>query len=252
MEMKEVLMYFSFKYSGDFDMICKAIANKEKVDIEVFKMYKQNLKDDYITLLDDDYPISFKSLSKPPLVLYLRGNKKLLKDNYKIAIIGSRKNTSYGEKVTNAIVKELVDNKVTIVSGLAKGIDGISHQETLNNHGRTIAIIGSGFEQFYPHDNNVLYQEIIKEGLVISEYPYFVKASKDKFLRRNGLIASLANKLVVIEGYKRSGTLNTVCQALELGKEIYCVPNVIFKDSVCNNLIKDGANIVTKPSDILE
>ena len=89
-------------------------------------------------------------------------------------------------------------------------------------------------------------------GLVISEYPPFVKASKDKFLRRNSIIAALSNKIVVIEAYKRSGTLNTVMNGLELGKDIYCVPSLLFRQSVCNSLIKDGANIVTRYEDILD
>ena len=252
MKMREILLYFSFKYEGDFDKVCSAIAKKEPVDEQKLKEYVESLNYDYITLLDDDYPSFFKCLAKPPFVIYLVGNKRYLNDNLKVAIIGSRKNTLYGKKACEYVTKELVAENVTIISGMAKGIDGISQQETINNNGKTIGIIGSGFDKFYPKENLPLYNTLKEKGLVISEYPPFVNASKDKFLRRNSLIAALANKIVVIEAYKRSGTLNTVMNGLELGKDIYCVPCLLFKDSICNKLIKEGASIVTCASDILQ
>ena len=251
MEMREVLLYFSCKYEGDMNNIMFAINNKEDVDLELLEKFKKLLTCDYITLLDKDYPNSFKYINKPPFVIYYKGDKKLLNKENKIAIIGSRNNTNYGRDVCKEIVPFLVLNEVTIVSGLAKGIDGISQELTLLNNGKTIGVIGGGFDYFYPKENIDLFNNIINNGLVISEYPSFTRPSKDKFLRRNQLIAGLSDKIIVVEAYKRSGTLNTVMHGLEQGKDIYCVPNQMFKQSICNTLIKEGAFIVTKKEDIL-
>ena len=251
MEMREVLLYFSCKYEGDINLMLNAINNKEDIDMELYKNFKSLINCDYITLLDNDYPDCFKYINKPPLLIYYKGDKSLLNNEKRIAIIGSRNNTDYGRNVCECIVPFLVNHNVTIISGLAKGIDGISQEQALLNDGKTIGVIGGGFDYFYPKDNMCLYKNIINNGLVISEYPPFIRPSKDKFLRRNQLIAGLSDKIVVIEAYKRSGTLNTVMHGLEQGKDIYCVPTQIFQQSICNTLIKEGAYIVTKKEDIL-
>ena len=252
MEIRDVLLYFSCLYEGDCIKALEGINRKEEVNIDLLKHFKHKLTCDYITILDEDYPSCFKALNRPPLVIYYKGNKSILNTNNKIAVIGSRQNTNYGRRVCEYIVPYLVENKCIIISGLAKGIDGISQEQAILNNGLTIGVIGGGFDYFYPSENLDLYNTICKKGLVISEYPSFIKPSKDKFLRRNELIAGLAEKIIVVEAYKRSGTLNTVMHGLEQGKDIYCVPNVLFKQSICNSLIKEGAYIITRKEDILQ
>ncbi|MGI6713563.1 MAG: DNA-processing protein DprA [Bacilli bacterium] len=249
---RELLVYLAIRYQGDFDKILEAIRRKEKIEEEKVKEALKTIKCSYCTLLDDDYPASLKQVYKPPLVLFYYGDWSLVntvKD--RIAVIGTRKPTAYGERMTKKIVTDLVTMGQVIVSGLALGIDTIAHQAAIAQGGMTIAVLGSGIEHCYPVRNQELYQTIKEHHLLISEYPGNLPARKEHFPIRNRLVAALSDAVFVAEAHQRSGTLITVSQALSQGKDIYCLPYPADTASVCNQLIKDGAYLVEKASDIV-
>lgn len=250
--MDNILLYFAIKYEGDWDKIYQAINKKEKIDPKQLEEVIAKNKDNFITLISNDYPLKLKNIYKPPFVLFYKGDKNLLYDKgVNIGVVGSRKHTEYGKKVTEKLVKDLVDRKVTIISGLAKGIDSISHNIALDNNGKTIAVLGNGLDVYYPNENKKLQDRIADNGLLISEYPCFKDASKENFPKRNRIIAALSDGILVTEANNRSGSMITVSRALEMGKEIFCVPNEIDKGSGCNTLIKEGAKLVETVNDIL-
>lgn len=249
--MDYVLLYFSMKYHGDFDSIYSAIMNKEECDYKKAQEYEKELNCKYTTVISKDYPSKLKCLNKPPFVIYYEGDLSLL-SNKTIGVIGSRDNSEYGEKICKEIVKELVDNKYVIISGLARGIDVISHQEALINNGKTIAILGNGINYCYPRNNKDVQEVIKNKGLIISEYPPLTLPQKEHFPKRNRIIAALSDGILVIEAKRRSGTMITINEALNLGKDIMCIPHRANENSGCNHLIKAGAYLVENAKDIFE
>lgn len=200
------------------------------------------------------YPERLKNISSPPKQLYCLGNLKLLNHYKNIAMIGSRNCSFYGKRVAKDFAFNLAKNDVCIVSGMAKGIDSFSHIGALNAKGKTIAILGSGFDKIYPKENNVLFQEIIKNnGLVITEYPLGTVALKQNFPARNRIISGLSDGVLVIEARKNSGTNITVDFALEQGKDVFVVPGNIYSKTSdgTNYLITEGAMPVISCEDIL-
>lgn len=247
--MRDILFYYSNLYEGDYDSITKAIKNKEKVNITLLNKYKKETLCKYITILDDNYPKCFKDSYQPPYVIYYEGSISLIKRKKRTAIIGSRNYSEYGKSMALKIAKEFVANNHVIISGAAKGIDIIAQDEVLNNGGKTIAVIGSGLNIYYPFINKKSIENIKKQGLVISEYPPDTKPKKQHFPMRNRLIAALANEVIVIEAKTRSGTLITVRHALDLGKDIYCIPYRVCDNSLCNELLKQGAYLIESYED---
>ena len=207
-----------------------------------------------IEYFDSRYPEQLRELKKPPSRLYVKGDIHLLNE-FGIAVIGSRKNTPYGERMCKMFVKNLVDFNINIISGLAEGIDSIAHTTCLKNSGKTIAILPSGLENIYPSKNRKLANEIIeKGGLLLSEYESNVKADSDKFLERNRIVSGLAKGTLVVEGGIRSGTSVTARYTLQSGKPVFCIPSSIenSKGITPNDLIKKGGRLVTEVKDILE
>ena len=251
--MERVLVYLSIVYKGNWDKIYKAVLNKEYIDKNIMEETLNNTHDKYVTLLSPNYPEILKYIFKPPFVLYYRGNIDLLKEKIKIAVVGNRKNTEYGKETTEKICSQLVTRgNVVIVSGLAKGIDSIAHKTCLKENGKTIAVLGNGLDIIYPKENAELYKEISDKGLIISEYPFGTNPEKKNFLERNRIIAGLSDGVVVTEAKEVSGTMNTICHALESGKQIFCVPDKLFNNSGCNKLIKEGAKLIENGNDVLE
>ena len=248
---REVLLYFSLKYAGDWDKIYLALEHKEKFDEEEFVKLKVSLKSFYVTILDDNYPECIKQTFKPPFVLFYYGNWDLMYLK-KITVVGSRDCSDYGKEATQMLVEELAKNDYVIVSGLARGIDAIAHKSAIDVMGKTIAILGSGIDCCYPKQNMSLYEKIKNDHLLISEYPYDTPASKDNFPKRNRLLAAIGDSLLVPEFKMPSGTSITISCALNLGKEIYCVPFPINKENSNNKLIKDGATLIEKATDIID
>lgn len=249
--MDKILAYFSIKYEGDWDSIYKAINQKERIEQTEVDRVVDSHDEKYITLLNENYPSRLKSIYKPPFVLFYKGDINLINSDKAIAIIGSRDNSEYGKNVTDEFTKGLVNEGYCIVSGLAKGIDAISHTSCLANGGKTIAVLGNGLNTSYPKENEDLQKEIELKGLVVSEYPNSVGPNKENFPSRNRIVAGLSDGVLVTEAKKKSGTMITIARALEMGKEVFCIPHRIDENSGCNSLIKEGAKLVENYQDIL-
>lgn len=221
--------------------------------------FKQQLKIDQshykiITIVDESYPDMLKRITDPPLVLYAYGDISLLQHAPKLSVIGTRKPSSEAWKKIYRIVKPLLDQDWLLVSGMAKGIDSFAHLIALNNNRKTIAVLGGGFNHVYPKENIHLFHRIGKSGLVLSEYPPHVPPVRYHFPERNRIISGLSYGTLVIEAMERSGTLITVDQALEQGREVYAVPDspLIPQTKGCLQMIQDGAKLVINSEDIME
>ena len=200
------------------------------------------------------YPKKLKEISDPPSVLYAEGNLELLK-SYSIAIIGSRQASDNGKKLAKKFSSELSSCGITIVSGLARGIDTIAHTYSYNQKGKTIAVLGSGFNKLFPPENIDLYKKILEEdGLVVSEYPPNTEADSLKFPERNRIISGLSNGIIVIEAKSRSGTSITAKFAKEQHKPVFVLPHEIDSPHGIgtNRLLKKGAIPITDTADVLD
>lgn len=247
---RDLLIYLSLKYEGDFEKMLKAIKNKEETNDDEIKKTIVTVKSNVLTILDKDYPEELKHINMPPLVLYYYGDISLLDSVMRLAVVGSREASKYGIKITKNIVTDIA-SKVTVVSGLARGIDAIAHQTAIDNKGRTIGVLGCGIDYIYPKENDKLYAQIKKEHLLISEYPNFTKPKPDYFPMRNRIISAIAQKVLVTEAYKNSGTNITVLFALKQGKDVMAVPYPADTQSSANKLIQDGAFLVENGDDVL-
>lgn len=206
-----------------------------------------------IKIDDEIYPEKLRNIYKPPKIIYLLGNEKILKQK-SIAIIGCRGCTKYGMENAYKFGYELAKEDFCIISGFARGIDTYSHKGAIKAQGKTIAVLGCGLDIVYPPENIELYKQIlINGGAIISEYPLGSKPEKYHFPERNRIISGLSNGVLVIEAKKKSGTMITVNFALEQGREVYAVPGNISSDNSygTNELIKEGAIPVTHVNDII-
>ena len=207
-----------------------------------------------IEYASDLYPERLRDIEKPPSRLYAEGKVEILNE-IGIAVIGSRTNTQYGEKMCKKFVKELVQYNINIISGLAIGIDSIAHKTCLRNSGKTIAVLPSGLKNIYPSANRELVQAIIDGGgVVISEYDNSIKADSRKFLERNRIVAGLGMGTLVVEGGARSGTSVTARFTERAGKPVFCIPSSLenMKGKGTNELIQNGSKLITCVEDILE
>ena len=252
MNSREILLYFSIKYSGDWNQIYESVQSKEIFDAnEAEKIVSEN-KNKFITILDEEYPESLRRSYKPPFVLYYQGDISLLSDNKnKIAVVGSRKYSKYGKEMTEKLVKGISKDFV-IVSGLALGIDAIAHRSCISSGGKTIAVLANGIDFHYLEENKDIFEECIKNHLVVSEYPNKVQPTKENFPIRNRIIAGLAESLLVTEGKIHSGTQITAFLMVQKNGEVCCVPARAGENSICNHLIKEGAFLVETPEDIYQ
>jgi DNA processing protein len=208
----------------------------------------------FLTIADSDYPVNLRGLPGTPTVLYVKGAFAKTDINA-LAIVGSRKMTAYGQEVTEKFARELAGLGVTIVSGLARGVDTAAHRAVLEAHGRTIAVMGCGLNIIYPPENMGLAKEITAgHGVVISEYPLDYPPLPQNFAARNRIISGLAKGVIVVEGTEHSGTLLTASHAAEQGKAMFAVPGQITSPLSFAPLflIKNGAKMVTNIEDVLE
>ena len=250
MTTREILIYLSLKYNGDFNGMYKAIQEKEEIDENATL---PEMKCKAVTMIDEDYPDYLKECCMPPIVLYYYGDLSLIQDISKnLAVIGTRKPTPYGLFATERILNQTLDEDVVIVSGLARGIDVFAHELALKRNRRTIAVLGSGIDLCYPPKNKVIYDKIKEKGLIISEYPGETIPSPQSFPNRNRLIAALSKSVMVTEAQYRSGTSITVNYGLSMGKDILCVPRNIGENSLCNKLISQGAYLVESGKTVLD
>lgn len=208
-----------------------------------------------ITISSPGYPSILGQISDPPLKLYCRGNIHLL-NNMCFGVVGTRKLTAYGKEAAQLMVAGLVRSGFTIVSGLALGIDAVAHEATLQNNGKTIAVLGTGIdEDVYPRENIELGKKILKQdGLIISEYKSGSTPHVGSFPQRNRIISGLSKGVLIVEADEKSGSLITARLAGEQGRDVFAVPGNIFssKSSGPHSLIKKGAKLVTSVDDILE
>lgn len=191
----------------------------------------------------------------PPFVLYVKGNVSLLQNSKTIGIVGTRKVTDYGREVTESLTRNLVKEGFVIVSGLALGVDGIAHQTTLENHGQTIAVLGSGVNVCTPREHQNLYDAILaKGGAIVSAFRPGEAAGVGSFPARNKIIAALSQAVVVTEGAEDSGSLLTARDAQRLGRPVFSVPGPItsYLSKGTNNLIKQGVTPISEVSDIIK
>ena len=224
----------------------EAVANKENWDVASL-----GLK--VVTIEDPDYPLPLKEIYSPPPVLYMRG-RYVSEDMNALAIVGSRQADYRGKSLSRALSSSLAKRGVTIVSGLARGIDTQAHLGALEVGGRTIGVLGSGFKRFYPRENEILGERIGTQGCVISEFPCAWMPAPRNFPRRNRIISGLSRGVVVVQAAKRSGSLITARLALEQGKEVFAIPGPPESplSRGCHALIKQGAKLVENVGDILE
>lgn len=243
------------KIEGIGEESAKQILKEEyRINLEKYEKYMIQNNIEIVNIYDKCYPEKLKRIYDKPIVLYVKGDKNIL-NNFSLAIVGCRENSEYGEIVASKISYDLAKEGIIVVSGLARGIDSIAHKGCLNANGKTIAVIGNGLDNIYPYENQKLADEIIKKGgLIVSEYIIGTKPEKMNFPARNRIISGMSDGIVVVEAKMKSGTMITVDFALEQGKEVFAVPgNITSKNSEgTNELIKQGAKIVTNYKDIIE
>ncbi len=227
------------------DQKLKDLALKEYV-----KAIKNNVT--LIPLSSNEYPLLLKEINDPPIILYTKGKLKDLTNS--ISVVGTRKYSQYGIYIVNNLVRELAKNGISIISGLALGIDGLSHKVTLEEDGYTVAVIGNSLDFIYPPENRKLYQEIEEKGCIISEFPFGTKPSTYTFPRRNRIIAGLSYATFVVEAPKESGSLITAKYANDYGRLVFTVPANINLNSASGNnlLIKEGAIPIVNFEDFKE
>jgi len=224
------LIYLALKYQGEYIKIKKALLNKEKGYANA----------QAITIVDKNYPSSLLSLKQPPFVLFYKGDLSLLEKEI-VAVVGSRNASNYSLECCKGLCLNKLKDKV-IISGLALGIDTCAHISA----SKTIAVVGNGINYIYPKGNKALYERIIKEGLLLSEYPDNTLPLAYHFPFRNRIIAALAREIYVIETEIKSGTMTSVNHGLELGKEIFVLPQPLQNRALGNNLLlSEGANFIS-------
>jgi DNA processing protein len=206
-----------------------------------------------ITLADEGYPPLLKELSDAPLVLYGRGDL-LPRDQNALSVIGTRRATHYGREAAQRLAHDLAQQGITIVSGLAHGIDTAAHEGALQAGGRTIAVMGCGIDQVYPADNRELAHQIVAQGALLSEFPLGTAPEGRNFPRRNRIISGMSLGVLVVEAPENSGALITADMAAEQGRDVFAVPGNIFSQSSrgSNRLIQEGAKLVMHAADILD
>jgi len=224
---------------------------EEKVERELRLLHEVGGK--ILTFHDPFYPRRLKEIYDPPPLLYVRGELKE-RDDCALSIVGSRRTSPYGRWITEKMSQEIARQGVTIVSGMARGIDSVAHGGAIAAEGRTLAVLGSGIDVIYPPENRTLYRQIIDHGAVLSEFPMGSPPEGIHFPRRNRIISGLSMGVVVVQAGDESGSLITADYALEQGREVFAIPGNIGADGSrgTNRLIKEGAKLVESSDDILE
>jgi len=221
------------------------------VDAEMEKL--EHHKVNVLICEDPTYPSRLKEIYDYPPVLYVRGNLPA-EDEPCLAVVGTRRPTVYGRQVTEEMATDLARSSITIISGLARGIDSVAHRAALDAGGKTVAVFGSGLDIVYPGENAKLAQAIIEQGALVSEHPLGVKPKAENFPLRNRIMSGLSLGVLVVEAGERSGALITAQQAVEQNREVFAIPGSILSPASqgTNRLIQDGAKLVRNYADIIE
>jgi DNA processing protein len=221
------------------------------IDAEMDKLERHRVN--ALICEDPNYPSILKEIYDYPPVLYVRGSLPA-EDEPCLSIVGTRRPTVYGRQVTEEIVADLARSGITIISGLARGIDSVAHRAALDAGGKTVAVFGSGLDIVYPGENAKLAQAIVEHGALVSEYPLGVKPKPENFPLRNRIMSGLSLGVLVVEAGERSGALITAHQALEQNREVFAIPGSILSPASqgTNRLIQEGAKLVRNYADILQ
>jgi len=224
----------------------------EKANAEIERLEKLNAQ--VITLEDDEYPDLLREIHDPPIALYVRGDLQKAMERPALAVVGSRRCSTYGVNVAESLSRELATHGLTIVSGLARGIDAGAHRGALEAGGQTIAVVGTGLETTYPKEHKKLEEQIIANGAVVSEFPLGTPPLPQNFPYRNRILSGLCFGVLIVEASEHSGSLITARLAYEQGREVFAVPgNITSQTSFGPNfLIKDGAKLVQIWRDVVD
>jgi DNA processing protein len=228
---------------------------RPKLDLEAALTQLHRLGAHYLVLTDPDYPPLLRPLRAAPPVLYVRGTLREA-DAKALAVVGTRKATRYGRDITTEFCGALAKAGVTIVSGLAIGIDAAAHTAALDAGGRTVAVLGGGVDVVYPRENAALHQRIVEsgQGALVSQFPPAAKPDGANFPRRNAVLSGLCLGTLLVEAPLKSGALHTVNAALEQGRDVFAIPHSLHNvaGTANNRLIQEGAQLVSEPRDILD
>lgn len=234
----------------DVERIC--LSKKEySFDREKERLIKANAR--FISKDHMEYPNKLKNIYNPPYGLFVKGNIIDCK-RPGVAIIGARNCTEYGKKIAEHFSNVLSDNNISIISGLARGIDAYAHKGALKNKGETYAVLGCGVDICYPNENINIFTQMQQRGGIISEYPLGLKPFKWNFPARNRIISGLSDAIIIVEAKEKSGSLITAEYAIDQGKDVYAIPGRIGDElsKGCNNIIKAGAELLNSPEDVIE
>ncbi|HSL28915.1 MAG TPA: DNA-processing protein DprA [Anaerolineales bacterium] len=234
-------------------LIERIVQARQNVDLEKVwgKIEAQGIK--ILTWEDETYPQRLKEIEQPPPVLYLRG-EYLPEDLFAVAVVGTRRVTAYGRQITEELAAFLAANGITVISGLARGVDAIAHQTSLKAGGRTIGVLGSGVDKIYPPEHRALAEKMIEHGAIISDYPPGTPPEASNFPPRNRIVSGLSLAVVVVEAGETSGALITAEFAAEQGREVFAVPGSILapQSKGTNKLIQNGALPLLSVNDLMQ
>jgi DNA processing protein len=228
-----------------------AFADWAEIDEEIERARDAGIA--IVPFTNPNYPARLRTIADPPPFLYVKGNI-LTDDDKAVAIVGSRSASEYGRRVARDLARGLASLGFTVVSGMARGIDGVAHDSALQAGGRTIAVLGSGAERAYPPEHEMLYRRISENGAVVSELPIGTRPMAFNFPARNRLISGLSLGVVVVEATEKSGSLITATLAVEQGREVFAVPGEVgsSRSRGAHRLIRQGAKLVESVDDIIE
>ena len=227
------------------------IRSELDMDAELERILSKGIK--VISWDSEDYPVRLREIESPPPILYVWGDFSP-NDRWAVAVVGTRRMTPYGEALTQESASALAVNGITIVSGMARGIDGVAHRSAMSSGGRTIAVLGSGLDHLYPPEHRRLAKEISENGAVVTDYPLGTRPEARNFPPRNRIISGLSLVVIIVEAGEGSGALITASFAADQGREVFAVPgNIHSKKSIgTNKLIRDGATPLLSVEDVLE
>jgi DNA processing protein len=239
--------------SATAQKLAEGLSYKKNLEDELNLIERNNIQ--WATIQDEAYPQLLREIYLPPSVLYWQGKTDFSDMKKSLSVVGARKADTYGYRVVNTLIPDLVAANYTIVSGGAKGIDTMAHEATIKSGGKTIAVLGSGLLHLYPAGNMRFFKSIVDHGgLVVSSFPLRMEPLPGHFPARNRIITGLSRGCLVVQAAKKSGALISAHYAMEQGREVFAVPG-LFDDELsvgCNTLIQSGAKLVTSVSDILE
>jgi DNA processing protein len=233
--------------------VARLVALREDVDLDLLWRRAEEQGINILTSEDDGYPRRLREIDQPPPVLFVRGDWRA-EDEIAVAIVGTRRVTAYGRQVAEDLAGRLAANGVTIISGLARGVDEVAHSAALAAGGRTAAVLGSGVDRVYPPENRALAEKLMKSGALLSDYPLGTAPDSSNFPPRNRIISGLSMATIVVEAGETSGALITAEFAAEQGRDVFAVPGSIFapQSRGTNKLIQNGALPLLSPDDVLQ